>query len=340
MEQTQPDVVSVIEKLYQLEQPRGAWLQGILETLAYLFDSAAGFAGIFYDISDDEHVNAQLELPAENPDLGAALIDLHQLDAVRQNVIRAYRTTLASTAAEFVTDREAFRPICERQFRAGFRDTLLINGASPLGVGCALNIFSARPFQLSETQRSLLNRVAVHLSTAYRLQQRLETCDRNTTIEAIFSSGGKLEHFDSPLEFKVVRAALDGAIAHRKWARGAARGDANRALAGWTGLVNRRWTLIDRYERDGKRYIVASSNTVQSPEVTALSEREREVVALAAIGRSNKFIAYELGLAHSTVRVLCSRAMVKLGVRSRAELIERVGASRALERERQTSDDA
>jgi DNA-binding NarL/FixJ family response regulator len=36
--------------------------------------------------------------------------------------------------------------------------------------------------------------------------------------------------------------------------------------------------------------------------------REQQVVALATLGRTNKFIAYELGLAHSTVRVLMARA--------------------------------
>ena len=55
-----------------------------------------------------------------------------------------------------------------------------------------------------------------------------------------------------------------------------------------------------------------------------LTQREREVVALAAAGRSNKCIAYELEMAHSTVRVLCHRAMRKLGVSNREALIERV----------------
>jgi DNA-binding CsgD family transcriptional regulator len=59
----------------------------------------------------------------------------------------------------------------------------------------------------------------------------------------------------------------------------------------------------------------------QGPE--SLSDREREVLTLAAMQRSNKLIAYELGLSDSTVRVLLTRACRKLGARSRAEAIER-----------------
>ncbi|MEO6097530.1 MAG: LuxR C-terminal-related transcriptional regulator [Fibrobacteria bacterium] len=52
--------------------------------------------------------------------------------------------------------------------------------------------------------------------------------------------------------------------------------------------------------------------------------RERQVAALAELGRSNKVIAYELGLGHSTVRVLLARAAGKPGVKTRIGLVKRV----------------
>jgi DNA-binding CsgD family transcriptional regulator len=48
----------------------------------------------------------------------------------------------------------------------------------------------------------------------------------------------------------------------------------------------------------------------------------------AARTQIDKLIAYELGLAHSTIRVLLARAAQKLGARSRAELLERFRALR------------
>jgi len=59
-----------------------------------------------------------------------------------------------------------------------------------------------------------------------------------------------------------------------------------------------------------------------------LSGRERQVLELAALRRSNKLIAYELGLAHATVRVLLSRAASKLGATSRAALVAEYSALR------------
>jgi DNA-binding NarL/FixJ family response regulator len=53
----------------------------------------------------------------------------------------------------------------------------------------------------------------------------------------------------------------------------------------------------------------------------ALTEREREVVALVAAGLSNDDIATRLVVSPLTAKTHVSRAMVKLGVRDRAQLV-------------------
>jgi DNA-binding CsgD family transcriptional regulator len=52
-----------------------------------------------------------------------------------------------------------------------------------------------------------------------------------------------------------------------------------------------------------------------------LSRREREVLELAARNLTNKEIAFELGLAAATVRVLLVRAAEKLGARGRNQAV-------------------
>ncbi len=52
-----------------------------------------------------------------------------------------------------------------------------------------------------------------------------------------------------------------------------------------------------------------------------LTEREREIVALVAEGLSNDEIAGRLYLSPATAKTHVSRAMVKLGVRDRAQLV-------------------
>lgn len=52
-----------------------------------------------------------------------------------------------------------------------------------------------------------------------------------------------------------------------------------------------------------------------------LTEREREIAAWVASGRSNQEIADELVVSPDTVRTHVSRAMVKLRARDRAQLV-------------------
>jgi DNA-binding NarL/FixJ family response regulator len=56
-------------------------------------------------------------------------------------------------------------------------------------------------------------------------------------------------------------------------------------------------------------------------ELAALTDREREVMALAAGGLSNEEIGERLVVSPATARTHVSRAMVKLGARDRAQLV-------------------
>jgi RNA polymerase sigma factor (sigma-70 family) len=52
-----------------------------------------------------------------------------------------------------------------------------------------------------------------------------------------------------------------------------------------------------------------------------LTDREREILALVAEGMSNDEIAQHLVVSPSTVKTHVNRAMAKLGVRDRAQLV-------------------
>lgn len=51
----------------------------------------------------------------------------------------------------------------------------------------------------------------------------------------------------------------------------------------------------------------------------SLTNREKDVIVLAAKGASNREIGNQLGIGHETVKMHCSNAYGKLGVRSRLE---------------------
>jgi DNA-binding NarL/FixJ family response regulator len=73
-----------------------------------------------------------------------------------------------------------------------------------------------------------------------------------------------------------------------------------------------------RSEVAGRRPEAASEPFV---DLSVLTEREREVMALAGAGLSNEEIAERLVVSPATARTHVSRAMVKLGARDRAQLV-------------------
>jgi DNA-binding CsgD family transcriptional regulator len=91
-------------------------------------------------------------------------------------------------------------------------------------------------------------------------------------------------------------------------------------MAAWEGLVSGRWSLIDRFDSDQRRFVVAVRNDPQFPDPRGLSQRERQVAEYAGLGRSAKEIAYLLGVSAASVENSLRRVQAKLGLGSRVEL--------------------
>jgi DNA-binding NarL/FixJ family response regulator len=70
---------------------------------------------------------------------------------------------------------------------------------------------------------------------------------------------------------------------------------------------------------------IPPSSVVRSrtAEITTLSDREREVLMLAAQGKTNRAIGQRLGLKENTIESYLGNAFAKLGARSRADAVNR-----------------
>ncbi len=90
--------------------------------------------------------------------------------------------------------------------------------------------------------------------------------------------------------------------------RTVARGDALLSPAATRGLITRFLTLNDH-------------GPAAPGLLDALTDREREIVALVATGMSNAEIAGHLTLSPLTVKTHANHAMTKLGARDRAQLV-------------------
>ncbi len=85
--------------------------------------------------------------------------------------------------------------------------------------------------------------------------------------------------------------------------------------------------------RDRARLAQSRANDDVAARYESMSQREREVMSLAASGRMNKQIADELGISEVTVKIHRGSAMRKMQARSFAELVilaHRLGVAQAL----------
>ncbi|MGH3417843.1 MAG: response regulator transcription factor, partial [Actinocrinis sp.] len=106
---------------------------------------------------------------------------------------------------------------------------------------------------------------------------------------------------------------LDDASTEAGWAKG--RADACGAR------------YVYRRAADVQRRIGAARSRRAEPGDGAISARERQIVRLVCLGKSNQEVAAELFLSAKTVEAHLTQIFRRLGVRSRAALIARAAAS-------------
>jgi DNA-binding NarL/FixJ family response regulator len=121
-----------------------------------------------------------------------------------------------------------------------------------------------------------------------------------------------------------VLEALRAAVVAMDRARRPGRPHADDALAAWQALTQGRWSLLDRFEEGGRRYLIAHRNVPAADGPDAFTPPERLVAQYASLGHSNKLIAHELGLSIGTVARHLRRASAKLGARSRVDLVRKL----------------
>jgi DNA-binding NarL/FixJ family response regulator len=116
--------------------------------------------------------------------------------------------------------------------------------------------------------------------------------------------------------FRALRAGASGFLG--KGARPSELIDAIRTVARGDALLSPAATrsLIARFLAQPDH-----ANRLAPERLSALTEREREVLALVATGLSNDEIAQHLVLSPATAKTHVNRAMVKLGARDRAQLV-------------------
>lgn len=308
-------VLAILEAAYQVEASEEAWLVGVLGAARPSLDLGLGVAGYFTQVGGPGEIRNWGHLG----DLGGDVRRFY--DEVLETVGPEPMRQLHMTGPFGSTTHLAGRPCASDTPGASMAVGVMGLDASGRGVTLASWSPPGRVVEPSSEARAFWGRVAPHLATAARLRHKLGAATPEP--EAVLDPGGRVLHAAGDARERLARAALREAAVRVDRARASrAKVETGETLALWRCMVDRRWTIVDRFERDGRRYVVAYPNPPEARVLLeSLTPRERATAMAAALGHSNKVIAYELGISESTVSTLLTRAARKLGAASRVELV-------------------
>ncbi|HTA92706.1 MAG TPA: LuxR C-terminal-related transcriptional regulator [Polyangiaceae bacterium] len=323
-------LVGFLEAAYALERSDQDWLQEVARAFGELGGPGYNYMGMFYDASDvaDLKMWNLCRLQTPPPELERTWNVFRSLTDpafVRSTFRSLFVGSARKSAAAYLG------PLLAERERNGYGDFVYVNSLDPSGVGCVLTQgCREREFSTTAREAALLRRLATHLSSAFRCRRKLASARSEsghaspqvtTGAEAVLDDRGRVVHAEGAAQSSTARARIQKAAASIDSAR-AKRSAGSRALDRWHPLTSARWTLVDSFQEGGRRYVVARENQAETQSFVQLTNRERQVVVHAALGLSNKQIAYTLGISDATVRVLMARAAGRLGVRSRKQLLQ------------------
>jgi DNA-binding NarL/FixJ family response regulator len=342
-------VLDVLEAAYRLEQGLEPWLEGIASRLDTALGDGSGTLAMTIDLSGEKHARfenvaaigvgpwwrEQIAMFEKMPiatlrafSAGPVFFWSH----VARSVIEHHPTAAAlleqaGRQSYGVGELEALA-----QARAGGQlgmmiERLVFSATNPHGPGIGAivprrTLAERRP---SAAELEIWGRVATHLGAAFRLRGGAGI------TEARLAADGKVLDATGRARSELAREALrTAAVAQdRVRSRRGRRASADDATAQWRAVVAGRWSLVDQFERDGRRYLVAKVNEPPANVVGKLTAREAQVADLVARGHANKLIAYDLGISRTTVVRCIGAAMQKLRLSSRIELIRAYRQRRA-----------
>jgi DNA-binding CsgD family transcriptional regulator len=321
--------VDLLEVAYRSTPDDASWMRDVLRSFPLL---AADRIGVGYQVDLSRHAQPKISGHLST-DPGAfdssGIAAGHQL-LLGGDLSRLYKRRLTSVRSTFKASHPLIAEFLEPQ---GIKDAAALVALDASRVGVAFAITSPSRIMFSAQERRSYERIASHLSTAWRLHKARKLGGSLDGADAIFDPDGRVLSAENDAKGPASRQRLrDFALRVERVRSRKNRGDSDAALEAWTALVDGRWSLVEHFDTDGRRFCVFVRNETQLGSLKALDSTERQTVALAAMALPNKLIAYELGVSEARVVASLRGGMRKLGVGKRSDLIQVLGALSAAAR--------
>lgn len=316
------DWITLTEASYDLTLDPAAWLEGLIEQASRLLDLGHGATALTFRVSPSrfEVTSVAARGSSELLEFARAAND----SAAPEAIDLVYRSGIpAATLSEVVFPHvQGAQALFARANRGRFRDAFGIVAHTGTGTGVALTAPIPTLRRMRREERRRWTRAAAHIGAGLRLREKLLVPGADdASVEAILTPDGQVADARGDALGKNARERLQHAMLQSELARGRLRqDDPERAQALWEALVSGRWSLVDRFDSDGRRFVMAVRNDPELGDPRGLSARERQVAEFLGLGRSVKEIGYLLGLSPSTIADTLQRAQRKLGLASKVEL--------------------
>lgn len=325
--------LAIVEAAYRLDGSTDEWMTNVLHAARPTLDQGLGLIGVRFRVTDE----GMLEL--DRSPLRAGAVPGRYADVFRESAEAIPPPFVGDTWAHPLALDTASAAFTRMNLGAAFEDFAIMEASRAEGVqdnlvaktmdadrhGCLLCAPLPAPRSANTSEEARWRLVMAHLLAGLRLRRGVADADG----DAVVCPDGRVVHAHSEARARPARDALRrAALAVDRARSNKGRRDPDEALKAWRGLVTGRWSLVDRFDSDGRRYLVARRNDPAIPWPSTLSKRERQVAAFAALGHTNKRIAYTLGLSPSTISSHLRSAMRRLGVVSTQALAELFGRMR------------
>ncbi|MBW2403346.1 MAG: helix-turn-helix transcriptional regulator [Deltaproteobacteria bacterium] len=336
MEPSQAIAIDLVEAAYDLEVAPADWLPNLLEVGESMFDLGCGHYGAICAGASESGVPIFTQLHAG---ARAEELPLKVMRAAREagpDVVGAFSQAVTGHVAVLSELKDRYPRAYEVLTRSvGCKDMLSLVATDPDAHGVNITIPSPELIRLTGRQREYWQMIGVHLTAGHRLRRGLSE-QGDVAGRPITEMPLRAEALLDPKRFLVTQAtggAQDAEAAETireaarfvDKARGSLRkSDPEEALRLWEGLVRGRWSLVDWFDTDGRRFVLAKPNVPNIGDPRGLTEREAQVATYAAHGESGKLIGYRLGLSNASISRALDSAMHKLAVKTQAQLVEKM----------------
>ncbi len=318
------DWIGLAESAYRLDGELDDWVGGVRDACGAILDQGLGVAVHTFRTTPTTLRTESIAVHAGPPGF-EDIVRAANESASPEGVARflGWGTSVMTMSEAIFAPLPEERDTFMEASRSTLQDVLGVMVLCGGGRGMSISIPIPETRAATPIERRHLGRIGAHLAAGLRLRASLAADPASLDdddAEAVLDPTGAVRDAHGQASGEQPRARLRHAVHQLEQARSRSRREDPESLGLWEGLVAGRWSLVDRFDSDGRRFIVAHRNEPRLGDPRGLSTREHQVCEHVGTGRSNKEIAYEFGVTESAVANAAGRAQRKLGLSSRLEL--------------------